>query len=104
MADICHTRCPLYAVHVIWHPGGERSGSHRVKPVAQPKHLGIDVKAAERYNTTMLKGLRALAELPGLRRRVLAYRGQRSFRTDDGIDVWTMPQLHHALATDELWP
>ncbi|MDE0498818.1 MAG: hypothetical protein OXH86_15825, partial [Acidimicrobiaceae bacterium] len=46
----------------------------------------------------------ALAELPGLRRRVLAYRGQRSFRTEDGIDVWTMPQLHHALAADELWP
>ena len=68
------------------------------------EHLGIDVKAAERYNTTMLKGLRALAELPGLRRRVLAYRGQRSFRTEDGIDVWTMPQLHHALAADELWP
>jgi predicted AAA+ superfamily ATPase len=68
------------------------------------EHLCIEVKAAQRYNTSMLKGLRALADLPHLRRRVLAYRGQRSFRTEDGIDVWTMPQLHHALAADELWP
>ena len=68
------------------------------------EHLAIEITASQRYNTSMLKGLRALADLPGLSRRVLAYRGQRSFRTQDGIDIWAMPQLHDALATDELWP
>ena len=68
------------------------------------RHLAIEVKAARRYNTAMLKGLRALAELPGLRRRVLAYRGRHSFRTEDGIEVWAMAELHDALASDRLWP
>ena len=67
-------------------------------------HLAIEVKAAERYNTTMLRGLRAIADLPGLVRRILTYRGRHSFRTEDGIDVWTIDELHQALRTDQLWP
>ena len=68
------------------------------------EHLAIEVKAAERYHTAMLKGLRALAELDGLTRRILVYRGPRSFRTDDGIDVWPIDTLHQALQADQLWP
>ena len=68
------------------------------------EHLAIEVKASERYNTTMLKGLRAVAELGGLVRRVLAYRGRRAFRTEDGIDVWPLDSLHQALHADQLWP
>ena len=67
-------------------------------------HLAIEVKAAERYNTAMLKGMRAIAELPGLTRRILAYRGRHSFRTEDGIDVWTLDDLHRALSANRLWP
>ncbi|MDE0668519.1 MAG: DUF4143 domain-containing protein [bacterium] len=68
------------------------------------EHLAIEVKAAERYNTAMLKGLRAIADLPGLARRILTYRGRHSFRTEDGIDVLTIDDLHQALRTDQLWP
>ena len=68
------------------------------------EHVAIEVKASERYNTTMLKGLRALTDLPGLARRILAYRGPRAFRTEDGIDVWPLDNLYQALHDDELWP
>ena len=68
------------------------------------EHLAIEVKASERYNTAMLKGLRVMADLPGLARRVLAYRGRRAFTTEDGIDVWPLDSLHQALETDGLWP
>ena len=68
------------------------------------EHLTIEVKASERYNTVMLKGLRAMAGLPGLARRVLAYRGQRAFRTEDGIEVWPLDTLHQTLQENELWP
>ncbi len=67
------------------------------------EHLAIEVKAAGRYNTTMLKGLRALADLGGLTRRILVYRGRRSFRTEDGIDVWPLDTLQEALNADRLW-
>jgi len=68
------------------------------------EHLAIEVKATERYNTTMLKGLRAIADLPGLARRILTYRGRHSFRTEDGIDVLAIDDLHEALRTNQLWP
>ena len=52
----------------------------------------------------MLKGLRAVSDLDGLARRILAYRGRRAFRTEDGIDVWPLESLHLALRDDQIWP
>ena len=63
----------------------------------------IEVKSRPRYHTGMLPGLRAVAELPGMVRRVFVYGGRRSFRTQDGIDVWSVGRLHRALAEDTLW-
>ena len=64
----------------------------------------IEVKSQPRYHTGMLPGLRAIAELPGIARRVLVYGGKRSFRTADGIDVWSTDRLQQALAENTLWP
>ena len=64
----------------------------------------IEVKSQPRYHTGMLPGLRAVADLPGVVRRVLVYGGRRSFRTQDGIDVWSLARLHQAIAEDALWP
>ena len=64
----------------------------------------IEVKSQPRYHTGMLSGLRAIAELAGIARRVLVYGGKRSFRTGDGIDVWSVDQLQQALAERTLWP
>ncbi len=64
----------------------------------------IEVKSQPRYHTGMLPGLRALAELSGVARRVLVYSGKRSFRTRDGIDVWSIERLQQAFAENALWP
>ena len=68
------------------------------------EHLALEVKASTGYNTTMLKGLRAIDGLAGLTRRILIYNGTRDFRTEDGIHVWPVDQFHEALTTDRLWP
>ena len=68
------------------------------------EHVAIEVKSQPRYHTGMLPGLRAIAELPGMARRVLVHGGNRSFRTGDGIDVWSIDRLQQALAEDTLWP
>ena len=68
------------------------------------EYLAIEAKAASRYNTGLLKGLRAISELPRLVRRVLVYDGGRAFRTEDGIDVWPVKRFLKALQTDSLWP
>lgn len=63
----------------------------------------LEVKAARRFHRTHLAGLRAVASLPGLRRRVLVYRGDRPLRTEDGIDVWPVASLLEALESGTLW-
>lgn len=66
--------------------------------------LAVEAKAAERYQTGMLRGLRAVGELPGLARRLLVYSGRRSFRTDDGIEIWPALRFAEELAAGTLWP
>ena len=41
----------------------------------------------------MLKGLRAIADLAGVRRRILVYGGTDSWRTDEAIDVMAVPRF-----------
>lgn len=66
--------------------------------------LALEANSAVRYHTSLLKGLRAIAPMPGLVRRLLVYCGRRSFRTTDGIDVWPATRFADALAAGELWP
>jgi predicted AAA+ superfamily ATPase len=64
----------------------------------------LEVKATSRFQRHQLAGLRAVAGLPELRRRVLIYRGDRALRTEDGIDVWPVSAFLEALSAGGLWP
>jgi predicted AAA+ superfamily ATPase len=66
--------------------------------------LAIEVKAQPRFSTSQLAGLRAIGELPRLRRRVLVYLGDRPLSTEDGIDVWPLDRFAAAVAEGSLWP
>lgn len=66
--------------------------------------IAIEVKAAYRFSESLLRGLRAIADLPRVARRVLAYGGRRALRTSDGIDVWPIERVAQAIASNELWP
>lgn len=66
--------------------------------------LAIEVKSGARFSNADLRGLRALAELPRVVRRVLVFTGGRRLRTEDGIDVWPVQELLTALAGGRLWP
>ena len=50
--------------------------------------IAVEAKAGSTYQTGLLRGLRALAALPNLEKRVLVYQGERPLRTSDGIEVW----------------
>jgi predicted AAA+ superfamily ATPase len=68
------------------------------------EYLAIEVKARARVSGPELTGLRAIADLPGLARRVLVYLGSRVLRTEDGIDIWPIGRFVDALTKDRLWP
>ena len=44
------------------------------------------------------------ASSPGVVRRVLVYRGTRSLKTEDGIEVWPLERFDATVAASRLWP
>lgn len=47
----------------------------------------IEVKAKESLSAHDFKGLKAIAELKGIGRRLVVFLGERPFRTEDGIEA-----------------
>jgi len=66
--------------------------------------LAIEVKSAAKVGPEALRGLRAIAGLPRLARRVLVHLGPRPLVTADKIEVWPVGRLLRALAERTLWP
>ena len=67
-------------------------------------YLALEVKAQARFSSAQLSGLRAIADLPRLARRILVYLGESRLRTDDGIEVWPLDFLLAKLIENRLWP
>ena len=66
--------------------------------------LAIEVKASSRYHTSMLRGIRALGRQRALARRLLVYLGERSFRSNDGVEIWPARRFAMETAGGTLWP
>jgi predicted AAA+ superfamily ATPase len=49
--------------------------------------LAVEVKSTRNPGAAHVSGLRAIADLPGLSRRVLVHTGDRPFNTADGIEA-----------------
>ncbi len=86
-----------------WSPAGSRHTEVDFLLSRGSEHCALEIKAAGRVQPQHLTGLRAIASLPGLRRRVLVHQGGRPGRTEDGIDLWPVASLLDALSTDRLW-
>jgi hypothetical protein len=54
--------------------------------------------------SSVISGLRAIADLGRVVRRVLVYLGDQRLRTEDGIEVWPLHAFLAALANHTLWP
>jgi len=61
------------------------------------RYIAIEVKAARRWRPEMAKGLRAIAALPGVERRIVVYQGSQVLRPDPGIEVLPVTQFIAAL-------
>jgi len=68
------------------------------------EYLALEVKAQSRFSPRHLSGLRAIADLGRVVRRVLVYMGEQRLRTEDGIEVWPLHAFLAALANHTLWP
>ena len=68
------------------------------------EHVALEVKHQSGTGPELFAGLRAIADLPTLARRVVVYRGRQTLRSEDGIDAWPFERFVEALAEGTLWP
>lgn len=66
--------------------------------------LALEVKSQRRFTPQLTVGLKAIADLPKLVRRILLYRGDRVLKMPDGIEVWPVEHFLATLAEGKLWP
>lgn len=86
----------LDEVH-YWAPAGARDTEVDFL-ITQGRELkAIEVKATPKFSNAHLRGLRAIAPLEGLARRVLVYLGRSVQRTEDGIEIWPFETFAHEL-------
>jgi predicted AAA+ superfamily ATPase len=68
------------------------------------EYLAIETKIGRATSSSDLAGLRAIADLKGLTRRVLVCGIERARRTEDGIDLLPVSRFLDELRSDRLWP
>jgi len=59
--------------------------------------IAIEVKAKETLNNRDFSGLRLVAELRGIKRRIVVFLGERQFQTEDGIEAIPFNEFIHEL-------
>jgi predicted AAA+ superfamily ATPase len=99
-----NARAELFDEIAYWSPAEARQTEVDFLLRRGRQHLALEVKASSRFATSQLTGLRAIADLPRLARRVLVHLGERPLRTDDGIDVWPLDTFLAAVSEGTLWP
>ncbi len=66
------------------------------------EHVAIEVKSGDSVRPDDLKGLRAIADLKGVKRRILVHRGKSDRMTDDGIEILTFQSFVRLLEKREI--
>jgi predicted AAA+ superfamily ATPase len=94
----------LYDQITYWSPLQAKNVEVDILLERHAEFVAIEVKAGARFSRSWLAGLNAIADLPGLTRRVLVYGGDRTMRTPEGIDVWTVNDFAERLGNESLWP
>ncbi|MBN1105814.1 MAG: ATP-binding protein [Deltaproteobacteria bacterium] len=65
--------------------------------------VAVEVKSGNTFTETWCKGLRAVAQLKGLRRRIVVYPRGPVLRTEDGIDVFPFQDFAEQLVSNSLF-
>jgi uncharacterized protein len=67
------------------------------------ERVAIEVKSTKNVRPADLRGLRAIAALEGLRRRVLVFLGPQRLRLPDGIEAWPFAEFARQLQAGTIW-
>jgi predicted AAA+ superfamily ATPase len=93
----------LYDDMYYWAPSGRTATEVDFILARGSELIAVEVKSGKTFTDTWCKGLRAVASLKGLRRRIVVFSRGPVMRTKDGIDVLPFQEFADQLASDVLW-
>ncbi|MFH1842616.1 MAG: DUF4143 domain-containing protein [bacterium] len=67
------------------------------------ERIAIEVKSGRRFQERWCRGLRAIAPLDGLVRRLIVYPEGPTLRTEDGIDVMSLELFSELISGETIW-
>jgi predicted AAA+ superfamily ATPase len=85
-----------------WAPSGRSRTEVDFLLVQGAEFVAVEVKSGNTFTETWCKGLRAVSQLEGLRRRIIVYPRGPILRTRDGIDVFPFQHFADQLAGNSL--
>jgi predicted AAA+ superfamily ATPase len=92
----------LYDEMYYWAPAGRSETEVDFLLVQGAALMAVEAKSGNTFTEAWCKGLRAVAPLQGLRRRIVVYPRGPVLRTTDGIEVWPFQHFADQLATNAL--
>jgi predicted AAA+ superfamily ATPase len=104
MPDFLQPRCVLSPlVNDYWAPAGGIETEVDFLLQRNREFVAVEAKSGRIFSEKWCKGLRAIADLKGLQRRIVVYPHGPVLRTDDGIDVFPFDLFAGLLAENRLW-
>lgn len=100
VAQYLHAAADLYGLcdeMYYWAPAGARSTEVDFLLSLGDRFVAIEVKSGASFRGEWCKGLRALAGLEGLERRIVVTPSLPSLMTEDGIELWPFSRLVDAV-------
>jgi predicted AAA+ superfamily ATPase len=94
-------RC-IFDEMYYWAPAGSIETEVDFLLLRNRKFVAVEAKSGRKFSEKWCKGLRAIAELEGLQRRVVVYPQGPVLRTKDGIDVMPFDYFANLLAENRL--
>jgi len=85
-----------------WAPSGRSETEVDFLLVRGNDLIAVEAKSGQTFTDTWCKGLRAVAQLQGLCRRIIVYPRGPVLRTEDGIDVFPFQHFSDLLASNSL--
>jgi predicted AAA+ superfamily ATPase len=98
-----HTK-RLYDDWAYWAPAEARRTEVDFLLRRRKEFLAVEAKAGKALANADLAGLRAIADLPRVARRILVCQTPRTRRTADGIDILPFETFVDEVASGKLWP
>ncbi len=93
----------LFDEFYYWSPASSRNTEVDFLLKRENSFIAVEVKTSPRITAVHLKGLRAIAELKGIKRRIMIYPGEKKMQTEDHIDIWPFDFFCEILGGKELW-